>query len=113
MSEGDSLRRDGANEPGDDASVPQETTTGWMPWGMGWGWGAGYLPWYPRNTDPDEVASPPEDTATGGSWWGESLSSILLITGLVLFIFPEPATSALGVILMLAGAFGWIVSELL
>jgi hypothetical protein len=29
--------------------------------------------------------------------------------GAVLFVFPEPATSMLGVVLVLTGAIGWLV----
>lgn len=95
----------------DDERPPQATTAGWMPWGVGWGWGASYLPWYPRNAD-----EPVEETDTADgeeSHWDESLFSLLLIAGVILFIFPEPVTSFLGVFLLLTGAIGWLVSEIL
>ena len=35
----------------------------------------------------------------GGSWWDEGLITLLLVGGLALFLFPEPATSAVGIVL--------------
>lgn len=42
-----------------------------------------------------------------GEYWNEIQPSILMIVGFVLFVFPEPATSALGAGLMLFGAAWW------
>lgn len=40
-------------------------------------------------------------------YWGEISPSILIIVGFVMFVFPEPATSALGSGLMLLGISWW------
>lgn len=42
-----------------------------------------------------------------GGYWNELEPSVLLIVGFALFVFPEPATSALGAGLMLLGAAWW------
>lgn len=44
-----------------------------------------------------------------GSWWDEGLITLAIVVGLVLFLFPEPATSALGAVLFVAGVMGWLV----
>ena len=46
---------------------------------------------------------------TGGGLGGAGLAGLLILVGLVLFIFPEPATSGLGVILMLIGVLLWLL----
>ena len=38
---------------------------------------------------------------------------LLLVAGVVLFFIPEPATSVLGVLLVLIGGAGWAVARLL
>ncbi|WP_135806586.1 hypothetical protein [Halorussus marinus] len=43
------------------------------------------------------------------SWWERELASLALVVGLVLFLFPEPATSAIGIFLMGAGVVAWLV----
>lgn len=94
-----------------DERSPQATTAGWMPWGVGWGWGTSYLPWYSRNAD-----EPVEETDTDNSdesHWGEGIFSLLLIAGVILFIFPEPITSFVGILLLLTGAVGWLISKLI
>lgn len=44
-----------------------------------------------------------------GSWWDEGLIATLLVVGVVLFLFPEPATSAVGIALLAVGVVAWIV----
>ena len=48
-----------------------------------------------------------------GSWWDEGLIGTVLLAGLVLFLFPEPATSAVGIFLLALGAVAWAVDWLL
>lgn len=47
-----------------------------------------------------------------GSWLDEGLISLLLVAGVVLFLFPEPATSAIGIGLVTLGALAWIIDWL-
>lgn len=87
----------------DDAAYASESDT--------WAWGWGMLPFYSTDTgvaDRDETAY--DDYGENeGSWVDEGIISILVIAGFVLFIIPEPATTGLGILLMLAGAGLWIV----
>lgn len=52
-----------------------------------------------------------DDTARegDGTWLDEGLITLLLVAGIVLFLFPEPATSGLGILLLLAGGTLWLV----
>ncbi|WP_089817705.1 hypothetical protein [Halomicrobium zhouii] len=43
-------------------------------------------------------------------WLTRGLAWALLLTGLALFLFPEPATSMLGIGLIVAGLVVWVVS---
>lgn len=53
------------------------------------------------------VAENPSERAE--SWWEGGLATLLLVAGVLLFLFPEPATSGLGVLLILAGAVVWLI----
>lgn len=44
---------------------------------------------------------------------GMGLIGILLVIGVVLFFFPEPVTSGLGIALIVAAAVLWVVQEVL
>lgn len=44
---------------------------------------------------------------------GLGLVGLLLVVGIVLFLFPEPATSGLGVALIVIAIIVWIVQEVL
>ncbi|MFC4451619.1 hypothetical protein [Halorussus aquaticus] len=44
-----------------------------------------------------------------GSWWDEGLIGALLLVGVVLFLFPEPATSAIGIGLVTIGVIAWLI----
>jgi len=45
------------------------------------------------------------------SWLTRGIAWALLATGLVLFLFPEPATSMLGIGLITAGLVVWVVTS--
>lgn len=45
------------------------------------------------------------------SWWSGGLISLLLIGGVILFLFPEPATSGIGMLLVGAGLILWGTNE--
>lgn len=44
-----------------------------------------------------------------GTWLDEGLITLLLVAGVALFLFPEPGTSAVGLVLIGAGVLAWIV----
>ena len=48
-----------------------------------------------------------------GSWWDEGLIGLLLIAGVVLFFFPEPTTSIIGIALLAIGVVAWIIDWIL
>lgn len=52
----------------------------------------------------------PEGMARMG---GMSLIGLLLIVGIILFFFPEPITSGLGVALIVAAALLWVAQQVL
>lgn len=52
------------------------------------------------------------DPDTDDGWWDGGLITLLLVVGVVLFLFPEPATSALGIFLVVTGAVLWLVDWL-
>lgn len=86
-------------------------------WGAGWGWSMTWPPIYRREAieegpPPEEETVRPTDQRDTGSWWGEGLASLLLIAGVILFFIPEPITSTLGILLLILGAFVWIVDAL-
>jgi hypothetical protein len=55
-----------------------------------------------------EVPSEADDE--GG--WDEGLLALLFIGGLALFLFPEPATSTLGLVLVGVAVVGWATDRL-
>ncbi len=56
--------------------------------------------------DDDEYAYRTDDE---GTWLDEGLISLTIIAGVILFLIPEPATSGLGVFLIVAGAIAWVI----
>lgn len=50
--------------------------------------------------------------ADDGTWLDEGLITLLLVAGVALFLFPEPATSGLGILLIGVGVLAWIVDLL-
>ncbi|MFB6139792.1 MAG: hypothetical protein ABEJ26_05085 [Halosimplex sp.] len=49
----------------------------------------------------------PDAERDTGTWWDEGLITLLIVAGAILFVFPEPATSGLGVILLAVGILAW------
>jgi len=102
------------DEPARDQHVDETTDDNFFPSGAGdrlnpAGWGV-----WPSSRAGDAEYAETGETATGdesedGGWWDEGLISLLLVGGLVLFLFPEPATSAVGVLMMGAGVIAWFV----
>ena len=46
------------------------------------------------------------------SWLGEGVGVALVLVGVLLFLFPEPATSLTGVLLIVAGLVVWMAAEM-
>lgn len=65
------------------------------------------------NAPVDDVSEDRYDESTDAeksdSWWDVGLITLLLVAGVVLFVFPEPVTSGLGILLVLTGAALWLV----
>lgn len=90
--------RDDDDEPG---VFPYE----WAAWG---GWG---IEW-PYRSGADTEDRPVRDatyTDTDDSWWDESLIGLVLVVGAVLFVIPEPSTTALGILLLAIGVVAWFL----
>lgn len=66
-----------------------------------------------RDDEYSEVASDDAgataDERGGDGWWDEGLVGLLLVAGLALLLFPEPATSGIGVGLLSVGAALWVL----
>jgi hypothetical protein len=59
----------------------------------------------------EDERKPPEDErrpAENESFVDEELIPVLVVGGVLLFLFPEPATSALGLVLVAIGVLLWI-----
>lgn len=103
-------RRSAAEEEASDRSDDSLIPYSWPGWGV---WSP-MTPW--RGDDrtdaaPGERPAEPAETDEG-SLWDEGLYTTLIVVGAVLILFPEPATSGIGVLLALAGAIGWIYDAL-
>lgn len=64
----------------------------------------------------DRTTERTTDGSTG--WFGRTrakygLGGLLVIVGIILFLIPEPATSAVGMTLVVIGALVWLASWLL
>ncbi|WP_433632248.1 hypothetical protein [Halomicrococcus sp. NG-SE-24] len=97
-----------AEEAFDDSIFPY----GGSPYGFGWSaW-----PWSDVEDENDAYGEsdefrPSEATDEGGRL-GEGVVSVLLVVGVVLFLFPEPATSAIGMGLVALGLAMWLLDWL-
>lgn len=52
------------------------------------------------------------DDEDDGSWWDVGLIGLLLIAGVALFLFPEPFTSTIGIVLIALGIVAWVADAL-
>lgn len=74
--------------------------------------------WWPptssRSDAADDEPRPPDDEAAPvvGEWWGGGIASLLIVVGAILFLIPEPATSAAGIMLLGIGVVLWLVDQL-
>ena len=98
----------------------EEEDTGRFSYRRPWGWGGAWGMW-PRSSEESEEEYPatqPTETrydseSTGGfaRHWDEGLITLLIVGGAILFLFPEPATSGLGILLMGLGVLLWLVDR--
>ena len=102
---------------GEDRSAYEENDSSRLPAFVPFGWPTVF------NRDRDNEAYREEEYAgyddenTGyerageddDSWLDEGLIGLVLIAGVVLFLFPEPATSGLGVLLIAIGVVAWLI----
>ncbi|MFB6163825.1 MAG: hypothetical protein ABEJ31_01565 [Haloarculaceae archaeon] len=88
-----------------------DTTDDAVPSASGWGWGMEWPPIY-RREDDEYAGERPAAAADDDGWWDEGLISLTLLVGVALFLFPEPATSVLGIALIFLGGFAWVVDAL-
>jgi len=74
----------------------------------------GRWPFGAREAANPETADSEATTVGGeeGGWWDEGLISLLIVAGVVLFLLPEPATSMVGIGLVLLGLFALAVDWL-
>lgn len=49
------------------------------------------------------------DEDSDGSLWDEGLITLLLVAGVLMFVFPEPITSGVGILLISIGVVAWLV----
>ncbi|MFC6825597.1 hypothetical protein [Halopelagius fulvigenes] len=69
-----------------------------------------------RRSEDDQFAGGPDDRPSGGdddSWLDEGLITLLIVSGALLFLFPEPATSAVGIVLLGIGIIAWAADIML
>lgn len=116
MSADDTPRRDGVADRYDDdpydepAGADDDSPYSWPPWGAGWGWGwpSGY--WWGTDEEPGDSDRRVESSRTDDdTWLDEGVYTLLILVGVALFLFPEPGTSMVGVLLMIAGGIGWVI----
>lgn len=102
---GDETYRGGSSYDGDRYAEDEGRT--WLPY-PSWGWGGGWG--VPLAGQREETRS---DEDGDGGLLEEGLITLLIVTGAVLFLIPEPATSAVGVLLLFVGAVAWLLDWML
>lgn len=82
-------------------------------WGPTWGvWPFGASPEEESRYDEETYEGAGESPANeddSGSLWDESLITLLIVGGAILFLFPEPVTSGIGILLVTIGVLGWLI----
>lgn len=102
-------RDDDEDDVGAEESPSPVFPYNWVPWG-----GGGGAAFAPADGTVDATDDDLE-TASGDDhrWLDEGIFTAIILVGAALFVFPEPATSMIGVGLMLFGITGWLVDGLL
>lgn len=116
----DTYREVHGDEPARDQYTDRTTDDTFFPFGAGGSMfrsGRGLWPGG-TTTEPEYDETSPDASAVTGdeseddSWWDEGLIGTVLVVGVVLFLFPEPATSALGIGLIAVGLIAGLVDWL-
>lgn len=111
---GDDTHRDEEDEP-----YTEEEARGRFPFYPSWGWGGGWglVPFGGSREEETRYDEEPYEDADGspydeddsGSLWDEGLITLLIVGGVALFLFPEPVTSGVGILLLSIGVIAWLV----
>jgi hypothetical protein len=109
----DTYKEAHGDEPTRDQYTDGATDDTFLPSGVGdtmapSGWGI----WPSNEPDADERTTAATGGTTGsddGSWLDEGLIGTFLLVGVILFFFPEPATTLTGIVMILVGAAAWVV----
>lgn len=104
------MRTDTTSEDDTEASDNESGYFPTFPYSAGaWGEGLGLRSFYGsgREDESDDVARDEVTTGSDESWLDDGLVGLLLVVGVVLFVFPEPSTSALGILLIVTGILMW------
>lgn len=97
---------DPAVEGGTPAEDPDDrTNTGFAPFAWPWSLSGSERA---RETD-DRYPGDYDAERDDDGWLDEGLITLTIVAGLVLLFFPEPATSALGLVLITVGLLAWVV----
>ncbi|NHN61458.1 MULTISPECIES: DUF308 domain-containing protein [Halorussus] len=106
------------DEPARDQYTDETTDDTFFPSGVGssslypsgWGlWPSGDAVDAEQDAYGDENLESAETDDDDGSWLDEGLIGTFIVVGAILFFFPEPTTSAVGVAMLAMGVMGWIV----
>lgn len=62
-------------------------------------------------TDTTETSTTSSDGGIKGKFSSGKLATLLIVAGVILFIFPEPMTSMAGIVLVLAGVASWALGR--
>lgn len=63
--------------------------------------------------DDDAYTGETDNEEDGGGWLGGISVGLLLLVGVILFFFPEPVTTEIGILLIGLAIVVWIAKELL
>lgn len=92
----------GAADPADDSFLTAYVPYGWPSFGAG---GTMQEDTYGETDPPGEGVGDERDETL----LDEGLITLVILGGVALLLFPEPATSGIGVLLILGGAIAWLV----
>ncbi len=108
-------RNDAAGYRSDDRTLPGFLPTGWPTMFNRGGASTeemdrvrnegGYEDPYDQSYRGDEARTDDDE----GTWLDEGLITLTLVAGVALFLFPEPATSGLGILLIGVAVVAWLV----
>lgn len=79
--------------------------------GFPYGWPPGIFGSSTRE-EYDEDAYDADAYEEDEGWWDEGLVGMLLVGGAILFFVPEPATTTIGIIMMVTGVAVWVADAL-